>query len=546
MKNEKGFAITTLVYGLSILGFLVVLILMGTMSTSRANNRELAKAVERELNKNSITDVAFDGSKAADDGYLEEMYVIPQGQSGWFRVELWGASGKKGRGAYTSGLIRLEEGETLHFYVGKAKSGRETDIRLISGEYEERTSYESRIMVAAGGGNALNANGGTLEGYKDLTPEEVLKEIRGIKGVNGGDGFFPSDNSSHGGTSYISGYGGAISIYKNAMRNKNPTYEHNPVQYDEDSDTYCYPSEPTCILNPPDPNMGRIYYFLDGIMLPAVNDGDGKAKIERISPKDTIDRYNDSMNDVKEVIDCEDGGSNTTTKISVMRNGREIGLGIALNGVNDPQGRSNTKCVRIAFSSSRAVDEITTFHEIGKNPINHRIIVKTSSQTLYLKKAVASGENTLSGTASPTGYRISAYQPDSTANLPKTGTYYIQPFLTQNLVLKSGNPVNAALLKGTLTQRWQIESNGDADTYKIVESSTNKAISESDSKAISTTGYNESNSSKWKILPLGNGLYRIQNKATNHYMTLNASNQIICNSSKGTESLFKLYKLDLS
>ena len=38
--NKKGFAISTVIYGLSIMGVLIVSILMGIMSTTRANNRE--------------------------------------------------------------------------------------------------------------------------------------------------------------------------------------------------------------------------------------------------------------------------------------------------------------------------------------------------------------------------------------------------------------------------------------------------------------------------------------------------------------------------
>ena len=544
MKNEKGFAITTLVYGLSILGFLVVLILMGTMSTSRANNRELAKAVERELNKNSVTDVAFDGSKATDGDYLEEIYVIPYGQGGWFRVELWGASGTNGRGAYTSGFIRLEEGDTLHFYVGKKRTGKETDLRLISGGYDERSSYESRIMVAAGGGNASGANGGTLEGYTNLNPVVIPKTSRGIKGVGGGDGFFPSTATNHGGTSYISGYGGAASIYQNTVYPNNPTYVHCPVVYNDNADTYSYPN---CNPGQADPTIGRKYFFRDGIMLPAVNTGDGKAKIERISPKDTVERHNTNMLDVKEIIDCVDGTSNSTTKISAMINGQEKGITITPTDVGDPESRTGTKCKHINISRTD-LDEIATFHALNENPDNHRIIIRKNDNSIAVLKKAVSESNKKSETSSPTGYRISAYQHDSTTSLPAIGTYYIIPISTMNQVLNSGNPVVASLLSGTLTQKWQIEKNADGTTYKIIESSNNKAITESSSKAISTTGYNGTNSSsKWKILPLGNGLYRIQNQSTNHYMAYDASNsQILCNTSTGTETLFKLYKIDLS
>ena len=57
--NNKGFAISTLVYGLSIMGIMLMAILMGIMAVNRSNNRILSKEIEEDLSRYSQTDVSF-------------------------------------------------------------------------------------------------------------------------------------------------------------------------------------------------------------------------------------------------------------------------------------------------------------------------------------------------------------------------------------------------------------------------------------------------------------------------------------------------------
>lgn len=113
---------------------------------------------------------------------------------GKYKIEAWGASGgagvftsskpgcQGGNGAYTSGVISLNQGDTLYVYVGKqgvtgtrnnvtassfngggaggdggsddgaGSGGGATDIRLNSGAWNNATGLRSRIMVAGGGG----------------------------------------------------------------------------------------------------------------------------------------------------------------------------------------------------------------------------------------------------------------------------------------------------------------------------------------------------------------------------------------------------------
>ncbi len=105
--NNKGFAVSTLIYGLSIMGIMLIAILMATMSSTRSNARQLSESVERELISLSKVETSF-GPLPIDSTKTTQEYSVPAGQSGWYRIELWGAQGgTNSYGAYTSGIIKL-------------------------------------------------------------------------------------------------------------------------------------------------------------------------------------------------------------------------------------------------------------------------------------------------------------------------------------------------------------------------------------------------------------------------------------------------------
>ena len=313
--NNKGFAISTLIYGLSIMGMMLIAILMGIMSVNRANNRALSNEIEEELNKFSQTDTVY---TATTTGGQE--YTVPSGESGWYRIELWGASGansNSGLGAYTSGVSELEEEDKLYFFIGKqgtgSNGGGSTDVRLQNSSTVE--GYRSRLMVAAGGGVNPGAHGGTLVGYtstmvssdgklnittgsrdyslktKNLLgyPDNYALSSLNTSNINsigavtpisssgqGGSGFFSSSSASVGGTSYIAGYAGAKGVNDiTGVLTNNPGYTTNVEVLN---------SENEFVLQP------KTYYFVDGLMVPGVNKGNGRAKIERIVRKTTANQ----------------------------------------------------------------------------------------------------------------------------------------------------------------------------------------------------------------------------------------------------------------
>jgi hypothetical protein len=196
-----------------------------------------------------------------------------------------------GKGAYTSGIINLNENDTLYVYVGNSGqtddnhganinkdygeyefngssggnytcynwynhtlaynnyAGAATDIRLISGDWDNEASLASRIMVSAGGAAANEgedgAPGGALNGLDGMLGTGATQTEAG--GPNSGDfgkggiptyggercdgsiasgassgyyggGAYDRDISNNGmgsagsGSSYISGYLGCVAI----------------------------------------------------------------------------------------------------------------------------------------------------------------------------------------------------------------------------------------------------------------------------------------------------------------------------------------------
>ncbi len=185
--------------------------------------------------------------------------------SGYYKIELWGAKGygdpaggRGGYGAYTSGIIYLSSSMQIYIYVGgigvagsssktfngggggQFGGGASTDIRLISGTWNDAASLKSRIMVAgAGAGNDtrdIGGGGGGLSGYASSSNTgKGGTQIAGGAGTEyggfgygggnntsnggGGSGYYGGGNSTSGsdyggggGSSYISGHTGCVAI----------------------------------------------------------------------------------------------------------------------------------------------------------------------------------------------------------------------------------------------------------------------------------------------------------------------------------------------
>ena len=581
--NNKGFAISTVIYGLSIMGILLISILMGTISTTRTNSNQMGKTIEEELNRFSKTATAFSSKvEDGDNNPTSQEYIVPKGQSGWYRIELWGAQGgnKGGAGAYTSGVIELEEGDVLYFYVGKylnseTERGRESDVRIQSGGYNDKMSYETRIMVAAGGGTATGASGGTLEGYtnktnsiggfidikepnptyalssaannptngtlvgypKDFAKGNVPKTNAAPVGTNGGgDGYFASNASSTGGTSFIAGYGGVNAMVKGTLTG-NTLYTYFQQHYDEDTESYIY-----------DNTGGRSYYFVDGMMFAGTNYGDGRAKIEKVvskmEPTQKLARANTKLDKVTQIRNCI-GNTNASSKMAAFNSGT---IEVIQNGVNIAKGKTysgpmavgdsgfeNLYCRTLNLGTAVDVDEIAIFNGPNIDFDNHVVATNSNGEWKFIKNKGKTSP--LSETETIAGVRFSAYQYDSTQELPLTGNYFLLPVVSETRVLTAvedvendSNAIEITPINGSQGQKWTVEyiqntnvgNNYDdpalKNEYKIVELKRFKALAiQLDENILKNqisasspfNNYARNEPQIWKIAPEGNGTYII-------------------------------------
>ena len=615
--NNKGFAISTLIYGLAIMGIMIVAILMATMAQTRANTRNIVKSIEEDLNRFSKTETSF---KPTGSGISSQEYIVPA--SGWYKIELWGAqgSGSGGKGAYAGGIIELTEGDILYFYVGKKKSsggGYASEVRAISGSYTDFNSYETTIMVAAGGGTASTALGGTLYGYNDkmnsyggfiksqgtdkdfsllatsatgnntngtllgfdknyavstaTSPAANITVPSPVGSNGGGDGYFASNNSSTGGTSFIAGYAGCYGIKKGKTTvNSKVDYHEHTYNESETVGTHSYIDA-----------MSGEYYFNDGLMIPGVNEGDGFARIERVKPRTesstVLTRKNTKLDSVRYIRSCTDSAS--WKKIVAVIKGVSKELTPSVSG----------KCGTVDLGSSLAVDEIAVFHtNSGVDYKNDTIQVSTDGSTWRYVKKTGTG-TTYSETETVNGYRVSAYQYDVTETLPAKGNYIIQPVLSENKVLSAAatsetnaNPITIEPYKGEKRQKWTIElitdkkinpdyvpNNPATYEYKITELARFKTLSITQDENIvfntlsAIDKFNDKARNEpqiWKITPVGNGTYTIKTVSPQATPTANtgyiiaqtnssvsdAYNQIIISKNNNDTARFKLIQIDYS
>ncbi len=400
--------------------------------------------------------------------------------TGYYNVELWGASGGNsigtssgltllgGTGAYTSGEIYLTKGENLYVYVGQSgtgissntfngggnagwnydpkSGGGATDIRLVSGDWNNTTSLNSRIMTAAGGGGAdgfingsAGGNGGALIGnaggvynsgsYSYTVAGGGTQTTGGAGGagaVNGYAGTFGAGGNSNGGhgggggggyyggggaaynsgvvgsgaggASFISGYSGVNAVFSASS----VTATNNTIHYS-----------------------GK--YFINSEMTSGVRSGNGKAKITFVGLKPT--RTNTDLDDVRYIKDCVNGSTANTyghwVELQAIYNGLNVAYGKTVTGtvaeseispysrITDGNitssvyaGASTTglQCVTVDLTQTYDLDEVAVWHywEGGRTYYNNTTYVSSDNSTWTPVIANVDAETSQ-------GKRVSAY-----------------------------------------------------------------------------------------------------------------------------------------
>lgn len=539
--NNKGFAITTMLYGMLMVAFLTITVIMSTLASNRKNTANLVDKIEEELNRHSITQTEITGTDTA------QLFIVPHKKAGWYKIELWGAGGYCpttaanqdycSKGAYTSGMIYLAENDYLYFYIGKqgtassstmfngggsgasGSGGGATDVRLVGAGsgYADADSLNSRIMVAAGGGGSngtdAGGDGGTLLGIDSKSGTlggQQVASTGSVSGVGGncgstgygsGGGYFGGAKATtcgssafgSGGSSFIAGYGGSNSTAANKQ---------------------------SLAVN------GK--YFLNGKMIPGVNSGPGKATIELITPDPVAnsdspvpgaknpaepakknDNWPSSIRYIKDCITPTSANASNLAKwkeITVVdTNGNNVAAKRTSEGFTDGllgtvtssgyKGTANTEiCVTIDLGSAKSnIAEIAVIHH------------NTTAGEIYTKETISAGTSTSSLTTllswdSGRGYkegsegiRVSKYDygyiNTATKSIP-IDNYIIRSAIFDHVVLSNliskdafGNDTSQAYLDaytGEKTQKWTIIKNEDNATYRIADNQSQLVLQPAD------------------------------------------------------------------
>ena len=494
--NNKGFAVSSLLYGLMLVAFLIVSILMSIMSTNRKNTSTLIKKIEEELNRYSQTTTSL----SSTDGTQE--FIVPYGKAGWYKIELWGGAAEgadptsastEKKAGYTSGVIYLEENTHLYFQIGSkggtggtpnntnsVKAGGATDVRLVGGNWSDESGLASRIMVAGGGGIKTPVAEGT--GYTA--------------------GYYNHKN----GRTYISGYGVAASH--------------------------------------------ETYGFINTQLFHGVYSGEGKATIELISTNDKNtppEKKTHLLENVRYIKDCVTGNNTSTTPnverwLEIMaydKTGQNIAKGkdAKLNGVKIPEFTDGTKngggvtgtrslgsgekCVIVDLGAPKSLEEIVIFHEetleTDRKYKSEKISVSTDGTNYTTLKYWTSLNMAPAEEDHGVRYSSRDLEGNSTETIP-TGNYFIQNSTSLYVVLTSQGS-NAVLSQniGEKNQRWAVMPTGDG-YYYLVEAANSNALQPLDQgqeigEAIGAPEkYGKHTWEEWNIIPLNNGYYQFQTR----------------------------------
>lgn len=540
--NNKGFAVTTLIYGLSIMGIMIVMVILGTISVSRRNVRDISNQIEQDLLNYGKANVVYRGN--SDDEVKDSYkYSIPEGEAGFYRIEAWGPAGEdggggRGRGAYTTGIIFLEDNDELELIPGYGE--RDSVIR----------SGGEDIMIAASGKEAVV--GGTLCSYKSKTFEPsngiindnfnfeenncdddecVYNRINGTKYMNIE---FTSDSCTFNG------------VNDNTTDNGKKSFINGYIKINESV---------------------KEYSFADAMMLPGVNnDINGMISVRKMAAASKLSDIENHMNDKYKNI----------KKVRVDPN-------------IDDLKKLNPCFLSVSYFNSDYSHDIK-FSTIEKNnqfdvEFDNDVFISDVSficNNISIDKTVRislekddSSSDIYNGNyifPSPTGIKLSAFQPDSDSDFPAHGNYYILPINSENNVVNGpkeeniNDSVNFDYLTGSSNQKWNIDKINDSSNYKIVNLATFRALDvktgekylERDLSTQAT--YNmlsEIKSQQWSIKGNGDNTFSLKTKLDNGDSTIGGfiladtriggSNNLIIGPEKDNPNIverFRFYSLD--
>ena len=188
--NNKGFAISIIIYSVGSLAVLTLILILAIDSGIRKNNTTIVDAIKDELNAASKSRWTFTYSGTP------EAFTVPE--TGTYQLEVWGASGGSlggtaGNGGYATAKLTLTYNSTIYVVVGSAGNSYNGGYNG-GGNGGESTGVEGSQSGAGGGGATHIATAtGTLETLRTQQSSILIVAgggggtgVEGIGGVGGG------------------------------------------------------------------------------------------------------------------------------------------------------------------------------------------------------------------------------------------------------------------------------------------------------------------------------------------------------------------------
>ena len=158
--NNKGFAVSTILYGLSIMGFLIVLVLIGLMASNRSNTKDFVMQVEDELNRFSSkqTEINFNNNT----NYPHEYFTLDGTNDYWYKIELWNGT------TYRSATFKISPNTLIYFYIGDRADI--PTIACIDGESRDNCTKDGGNLILSTTGES---SGGVIKQDSDAGDSEI-------------------------------------------------------------------------------------------------------------------------------------------------------------------------------------------------------------------------------------------------------------------------------------------------------------------------------------------------------------------------------------
>lgn len=153
IKNNKGFAVSGILYAILILFLMLLLMILANFQSRKILFDKQKASVYEKLN---------DLELIAEYFYSENLQEFITPKDGIYLLEVWGADSSSSTGSYVRGKVELYQGIKLFIMVGNGANGAPSSIRT------EKVNYNTVILQASG------ASTGSNYGYYETTSNEDI------------------------------------------------------------------------------------------------------------------------------------------------------------------------------------------------------------------------------------------------------------------------------------------------------------------------------------------------------------------------------------